>query len=73
MAKLVNNSLQCGVPGFNPWVGNIPWRRDQLPTPVFWSGEFHGLYSPWGHKQSDMTVSLILVIKRSKMLAILTL
>ena len=35
MAKLVNNSLQCGVPGFNPWVGNIPWRRDRLPTPVF--------------------------------------
>ena len=20
----------------------------QLPTPVFWPGEFHGLYSPWG-------------------------
>ena len=25
-----------------------PWRREQVPTPVFWSGEFHGLYSPWG-------------------------
>ena len=24
----------------------IPWRRDRLPTPVFWPGEFHGLYSP---------------------------
>ena len=22
------------------------WRREQLPTPVFWPGEFHGLYSP---------------------------
>ena len=22
-------------------------RRPQLPTPLFWSGEFHGLYSPW--------------------------
>jgi len=21
--------------------------------PVFWHGEFHGLYSPWGHKESD--------------------
>ena len=20
-----------------------------------WPGEFHGLYSPWGHKESDMT------------------
>ena len=39
--------LQCGRPGFNPWVGKIPWRRKRLPTPVFWPGEFHGLYSPW--------------------------
>ena len=42
-------------PGFNPWVGEIPWRRDRLPTPVFWPEEFHGLYSPWGGKESDMT------------------
>ena len=21
---------------------------------VFWPGEFHGLFSPWGHKQSDI-------------------
>ena len=33
----------------------IPWRRERLPTPVFWPGEFHGLYSPWAHKQSDTT------------------
>ena len=37
-----------------------PWRRERLPTPVFWPGEFHGLYSPWGHKQSDMTEPLSL-------------
>ena len=37
------------------WVGKIPWRRERLPTPVFWPGEFHGLYSPWGCKESDMT------------------
>ena len=30
-----------------------PWRRERLPTPVFWPGEFHGLYSPWGHKESN--------------------
>ena len=36
----------------------IPWRRDRLPTPVFWPGEFHGLYSPWGHKESDTTEQL---------------
>ena len=47
--------LQCGGPGFNPWVGKILWRRERQLTPVFWPGEFHGLYSPWGHKESDAT------------------
>ena len=32
-----------------------PWRREWLHTPVFWPGEFHGLYSPWGCKESDST------------------
>ena len=41
--------------GFYPWVGKIPWRREWLPTLVFWPGEFHGLYSPWGCKESDTT------------------
>ena len=36
----------------------ILWRREQLPTPVFWPGEFHGLYSPWGRKESDTTEQL---------------
>ena len=31
-----------------------------LPTPVFWCGEFHGLYSPQGHKQLDPTEQLSL-------------
>ena len=44
----------------DPWVGKIPWRRERLPTPVFWPGEFHGLYSPWGRKESDMTELLSL-------------
>ena len=42
------------------WVGKIPWRRERLPTPVFWPGEFHGLYSPWDHKESDTTEQLSL-------------
>ena len=42
--------LQCWRPGFDPWVGKIPWRRERLPTPVLWPREFHGLYSPWGHR-----------------------
>ena len=24
--------------------------KEQLPISVFWPGEFHGLYSPWGHR-----------------------
>ena len=32
------------------WVGKIPWRRELLLTPLFWPGEFHGLYSLWGCK-----------------------
>ena len=47
--------LQCGRPGFNPWVGKIPWRRERQPIPVFWPEKFHGLYSPWGRKELDMT------------------
>ena len=31
------------------WVGKSPWRRDRLPTPVFWPGEFHGLNS-WSQR-----------------------
>ena len=31
-----------------------------LLTPVFWPGEFHGLYSPWDHKESDMTEKISL-------------
>ena len=30
------------IPGFDPWVGKIPWRRAWQPTPVFLLGE-----SPW--------------------------
>ena len=44
----------------DPWVGKIPWRRDTLRSPVFWPGEFHELYSPWGHKESDTTERLSL-------------
>ena len=47
--------LQYGRPGFDPWVGKIPWRRKRLPTPELWPGEFRGLYSSWGCKEADTT------------------
>ena len=60
MAQLVKNRLQCRTPGFDPWVGKIPWRRERLPTPVFWPGDFHGLYGPCGRKELDTTEQLSL-------------
>ena len=45
---------------FDPWVGKIPWRRERLPFPGFWPGEVHGLYSPWGRKESGTTERLSL-------------
>ena len=29
-----------------------PLEKERLPTPVFWPGEFHGQYSPWGLTKS---------------------
>ena len=46
------------IPGFDPWVGKIPWRRERLTTPVFWPGEFRGLYSPWSHKDNAERLTL---------------
>ena len=34
--------LQCGRPGFDPWIGKVPWRRKWQPTPVFLPGESLG-------------------------------
>ena len=59
-ASLVAQLVKNLRPGFDPWVGKIPWRRERLPTPVFWPGEFHELYSSWGRKDSDMTEQLSL-------------
>ena len=43
--------------------GRFPWRWACQPTPVFLPGEFYRQrtlagYSPWGHKESDMTERL---------------
>ena len=59
MVTQMVKSLQCRRPRFNPWIGKIP-RRAWQPTPVFFPGEFHGQrslagYSPYGHKEPDMT------------------
>ena len=56
VAQLVKNPpANVGDLGLIPRLGRFPWRRERLPIPVFWPGEFHGLYSPWGRKESDTT------------------
>ena len=47
-------------PGFDPWVGKIPWWSKRQLTLVFLPGISHGQsslagYSPWGHKELDRT------------------
>ena len=46
------------------WAQSLGWEdpleKGRIPTSLFWPGEFHGLYSPWGHKESDTTERLSL-------------
>ena len=57
---------------FDPWIGKIPWRRERLPTPVFWPGEFHGLNSLWDCQELDMTEWLSLSFRSLSKWAIVT-
>ena len=55
VAHLVKNQPAMGETWVQPLGWEDSWSRERLPTPVFWPREFHGLYSPWVHKESDMT------------------
>ena len=50
----------AGDLGSSPGLGRSPGEGKGYPTPVSWPGEFHGLYSPRGHKESDTTERLSL-------------
>ena len=56
-AQLVKNPPAMWETWVRSWVGKIPWRRERLPTPVFWPGEFQGLYSPWGRKSRTRLIN----------------
>ena len=66
VAQLVKNTPAMQ----ETWGQSLGWddprRRERVPTPVFLPGELHGLYSPWGCKESDKTeqLSLSLVVTR---------
>ena len=57
VAQLVKNLPTV----WETWIRSLGWedslekRKATLSTPVFWPGEFHRLYSPWGRKESDTT------------------
>ena len=53
VSQLVKNLPVMWETGFDPTVGNMPWRRERLPTALYWPGELHALYSPPGLKVSD--------------------
>ena len=62
MAQLVKNLPAMwetwGDLGSIPELGKSP--GEGKGAPVFWPGKFHGLYSPWDLKESDMTEQLSL-------------
>ena len=41
------SACNAGDLGLIPGLGRSPEEGKGYPTPVFWPGEFHGLYSPW--------------------------
>ena len=56
-------ACRCRRCKFDPRVRKSHWSRKWQPSPVFLPGNFHGQrtlasYSPWGHKESDMTEQL---------------
>ena len=66
-ASLVAQMVKNPPAMWETWVWSldwkIPWRREQLPTPVFWPGEFHGQrslegYRPWGPERHNLATKL---------------
>ena len=53
VAQMVNNLSAMQ----ETWVRSLDWEDalEKGKTTVFWPGEFRGLYSPWGLKESDTT------------------
>ena len=55
VAQLVKNLPTM----WETWVRSLGWEdpteKGKATHSSFWPGEFHGLYSPWGHKELDTT------------------
>ena len=53
---------------FNPWVGQIPWRRKWQLTPILLTRKSHGQrnlagYSPWGTKSQTRLREVALMVE----------
>ena len=64
VVKLVENSYAMWETWVQSLSGEDPLEKGTathsiIPT-IFWPGEFHRLYSPWDHKESDTTEQLSL-------------
>ena len=55
MVQLVENLPEVWETQVQSLGWEDPLEKGPLLTPGFWPGELHGLYSPSGHKESDMT------------------
>ena len=60
-SNVKESTCGAGDLGSIPGLGRSPGEGKGLPIPVFWAGEFHGLYHPWGCKELDMTEQLSLI------------
>ena len=49
------SAYNVGGLGSIPGLGRSAGEGKKLPTPIFWPGELHGLYSPWAHRELDRT------------------
>ena len=60
MVHLVKNLPAMQETGVRSLGWENPLEKGKATTSVFWPGEFRGLCSPWGRKESDMTERLSL-------------
>ena len=73
VAQTIKNLPEMQRTGLHSWVGKIPWRRKWQPTPGFLPGKSHGQrrlagYSPWDHKELDVTEQQTLTSLRSRLI-----
>ena len=66
----VESACNAGDPGSLSGWGRAPGKGNGYPTPVLLPGEFHGQrslvgFSPWGHKEVDVTEQLTLSLSTS--------